>query len=125
VKISSGWGFPRQRISKKIIDRVRPGVGLVLAVLAPSRELITLDLPTFDRPRKATSGSVGAGNCPASLADFMKRAKTRINQFAVLLRKLQAEHTEKESWRREDFPEIAIGIFIPVPAGACSRCLPP
>jgi hypothetical protein len=26
----------------------------------------------------------------------MKRAKTRINQFAVLLQKLQAEHTEDE-----------------------------
>ena len=88
----SGCGFPAQRSSKKLILRVRPGVELVFASFAPTSELITLDFPTFDRPRKAISGSVGAGNWPASLADFMKRAKTRINQFAVLHWKLQAEH---------------------------------
>jgi hypothetical protein len=60
--------------------------------LAPTRELITLDLPTFDRPRKATSGSAGAGKRLASLADIMKRVKTRINQFAVSSSKLQVGH---------------------------------
>jgi hypothetical protein len=43
------------------MDLVRPGVELVLATLAPSSELITLDFPTFDRPRNATSGKLGAG----------------------------------------------------------------
>src|SRR6476646_6935548 len=90
VKTSSGSGFPGQRISKKLIERVRPGVELVLAILLPRSELITLDLPTFDRPRNATSGSAGAGNWLASLTDIMKRAKTRMNQFAVLDGKLQA-----------------------------------
>src|ERR1700733_4400777 len=67
--------------------RVRPGVELVLASFAPSSELITLDLPTFDRPRKATSGSTGAGKWPASIADIMNRAKTRMKQCAVSIGK--------------------------------------
>jgi hypothetical protein len=83
VKINSGSGFPGQRIAKKLIERVRPGVELVFAIFEPRSELITLDFPTFERPRNATSGSTGAGNWLASLADIMKRAKTRINQFAV------------------------------------------
>src|ERR1700687_5778399 len=73
------------------MERVRPGVELVLAILAPRSELMTLDLPTFDRPRNATSGSTGAGNWLASLTDIMNRVKTRIKQFAVSPRKLQAD----------------------------------
>src|SRR6202040_4298920 len=76
-------GLPAQRSSKKLMLRVRPGVELVLASFAPTSELITLDLPTFDRPRKATSGSRGAGKWPASIADIMNRAKTRMPQCAV------------------------------------------
>ena len=56
------------RNSKKLMARVRPGVELVRASLVPTRELITLDLPTFDRPRKAISGRLGAGKCLTSLA---------------------------------------------------------
>src|SRR5580698_8712299 len=78
VKISSGRGFPAQRSSKKLMLRVRPGVELVLASFAPSRELITLDLPPFDRPRNATSGSTGGGKWSASIADIMNRASTRM-----------------------------------------------
>src|SRR5580658_4775468 len=62
--------------------RVRPGVELVLASFAPTSELITLDLPTFDLPKKATSGSTGAGKWAASIADIMNRAKTRMKQCA-------------------------------------------
>jgi hypothetical protein len=51
---------------------------LVRANFVPTRELITLDFPTFDRPRKAISGTLGAGNCDKSLADNMNRAKIRI-----------------------------------------------
>ena len=36
-------------------------VELVRASLVPTSELMTLDFPTFERPRKATSGIVGAG----------------------------------------------------------------
>src|SRR5213080_4322587 len=48
--------------------RVRPGVELTCASFCPSRELIRLDLPTFDRPRKANSGGPSAGNSRASPA---------------------------------------------------------
>jgi hypothetical protein len=58
--------------------RVRPGVELVFATFAPSRELMTLDFPTFDLPRNATSGYAGAGNRLASVADITNLDKTRI-----------------------------------------------
>src|ERR1035438_4348844 len=58
--------------------RVRPGVLLVRASFAPTNALIRLDLPTFDRPRKAISGTPGAGKWFKSLADNMNRARIRI-----------------------------------------------
>src|ERR1700691_3414237 len=58
--------------------RVRPGVLLVRASFAPTSELITLDFPTFDRPRKAISGTPGAGKCVKSLAESINRAKIRM-----------------------------------------------
>jgi hypothetical protein len=58
--------------------RVRPGVLLVRASFAPTSALIKLDFPTFDRPRKATSGTVGGGKCDKSLAESMNRARTRM-----------------------------------------------
>src|SRR5208337_320874 len=58
--------------------RVRPGVLLVRASFLPTSELITLDFPTFDRPRKAISGRVGEGKCVKSLADNMNRARIRM-----------------------------------------------
>jgi hypothetical protein len=45
-----------------LMVRVRPGVELTCASLCPSRELIRLDLPTFDLPRNANSGGPSAGN---------------------------------------------------------------
>src|SRR5271167_1052602 len=56
-------------ISKKLISWVRPGVELVRAnPRTPSKLLIKLDLPTFDLPRKATSGRLVKGNCSGSTA---------------------------------------------------------
>src|SRR5580693_6167148 len=81
--MSSGRGFPGHRISKKLMLRVRPGVELVRASLVPTRELITLDLPTLERPRKAISGSVGAGNCAASVAAARNRERTLMLKFAT------------------------------------------
>ena len=60
------------------------------ATLDPSRELMTLDLPTLDRPRNAISGSVGGGNRLTSVAAAMNRERTRMNQFASLEKNLQA-----------------------------------
>ena len=71
--------------------RVRPGVELVRASLVPTRELITLDLPTFERPRKAISGTDGTGNCETSVADARKRDKTLMPQFAMPLDKLASD----------------------------------
>src|SRR5258706_1039803 len=65
----SGLGCPGRRISKKLMVRVRPGVELVCAIFSPTSEFSTLDLPTFERPRNATSGTVADGNCAASAAE--------------------------------------------------------
>src|SRR6185437_6295350 len=75
--MTSGCGRPGQRTSKKLMERVRPGVELVLAIFLPSRELITLDLPTFDRPRNATSGNAGAGKWATLVAAVRNRERTR------------------------------------------------
>src|SRR5690349_12916276 len=61
---------------KKLIVRVRPGVALTCATFAPRRELIRLDLPTLERPRKAISGGPAAGNCSTAVADLMNLVAT-------------------------------------------------
>src|SRR5271165_2338162 len=86
--MTSGCGLPGQRISKKLMLRVRPGVELVRASLVPTRELMRLDLPTLERPRKATSGKVGAGNWAASVAAAMNRERTLMLKCAMGMGKL-------------------------------------
>jgi hypothetical protein len=63
--------------------RVRPGVELVRASLEPTRELMTLDLPTLERPRKAISGKLGTGNCAASVAAAKNRERILMVKFAT------------------------------------------
>src|SRR6185437_15452389 len=58
------------------MPRVRPGVELVRATLLPNRELMTLDLPTLERPRKAISGGPGAGKWETSVAAATNWANT-------------------------------------------------
>jgi len=43
--------------AKKLMARVRPGVEETFASFDPSRVLMREDLPTLERPRKATSGA--------------------------------------------------------------------
>ena len=63
--------------------------------MAPTRELITLDLPTFDRPRKAISGSEGTGKCAASVAAARNLARTLMLKFAMAEEELaRAENLE-------------------------------
>src|ERR1700719_4901269 len=81
--MSSGRGFPGHRISKKLMLRVRPGVELVRASFAPTSALITLDLPTLERPRKAISGRLGTGKCDTSVAAARNRARILMLQFAM------------------------------------------
>src|SRR5579863_6585055 len=83
AKMSSGFGFPGHRTSKKLMLRVRPGVELVRASLAPTSELMTLDFPTLERPRKAISGRVGAGKWERSVAEARKRERTLMVKFAT------------------------------------------
>src|SRR5215471_7239944 len=52
----------------KLMLRVRPGEELTCASFCWSRELIRLDLPTFERPRKANSGGPAGGKSFASVA---------------------------------------------------------
>src|SRR6266550_6310481 len=109
VKINSGFGLPAIRNSKKLMARVRPGVELVRANLVPTRELITLDLPTFDRPRKAISGRLAAGKCLASLAESKNLERIRTLQFPISNGKLQAAHRKRRMEEREagqDSPAI-------------------
>ncbi len=73
---SRDCGLPGRRTWKKLMVWVRPGVLLVLAILVPTRELIRLDLPTFERPRKAISGAPAGGNCRGSAAEVTKRVST-------------------------------------------------
>src|SRR5438270_11957723 len=68
--------------------RVRPGVELVRASFVPTSELITLDFPTLDRPRKAISGIDGAGKCATSVAAARKRVNTLILKCAMQCAKL-------------------------------------
>src|SRR5229473_480680 len=49
--------------------RVRPGVLLVRASFAPTNELMTLDFPTLERPRKAISGTPGGRKCDQQNCD--------------------------------------------------------
>src|SRR5215472_10310525 len=97
--MSSARGFPGQRISKKLMLRVRPGIELVRASFVPTSELITLDLPTFERPRKAISGKPVTGNCAGCVAAARKRPKILILKFATAIEQLA-------SW----YPK-AIGYF--------------
>src|SRR5689334_22046445 len=58
----------------KLIVRVRPGVELTCASFCPNSELIRLDLPTLERPRKANSGGPAAGKCLGSAAEVRNLA---------------------------------------------------
>ena len=62
---------------KKLISRVRPGVLLTRAnFFRCTSRLSSDDLPTFERPAKATSGRVGSGRHPPAArhaADELER----------------------------------------------------
>jgi hypothetical protein len=51
---------------------VRPGVEETFAAFSPVSAFNKLDLPTFERPRNATSGTSEAGNCAAERAESRK-----------------------------------------------------
>jgi hypothetical protein len=49
---------------------------LVLAIFALTNELMRLDLPTLERPRKATSGNSAGGKCSGENAESRNLVKT-------------------------------------------------
>src|ERR1700730_16793623 len=100
--MSSGRGLPGHRTSKKLILRVRPGVELVRASFAPTSALITLDLPTLERPRKAISGRLGAGKCDTSVAAARNRARILMPQFAMSCARFASGAKVWRDGRRED-----------------------
>src|SRR5689334_1808505 len=65
------------------MSRVRPGVREVRASPSwPTSALMRLDLPTFERPTTAISGSVGGGKSAGLAAEVTKRARTFIVHLA-------------------------------------------
>src|SRR5580658_8365984 len=80
--------------------RVRPGVELVRASLLPTRELITLDFPTFERPRNAISGRLGSGKWAAFVAAARNCAITLMLKCAMGAGNWQAgrQGTENREW---------------------------
>src|SRR5258708_30119340 len=101
------------------MDCVRPGLELVRAIFVPSRELSTLDLPTLERPRNATSAVAGTGNWSTPVAALMNLDKTRTLQFRVSGGNLQVgEWASGRHLHGYVFQPINL-----VPADACSQCL--
>ena len=49
---------------------------LTCAIFLPTSELSRLDLPTFDLPRNATSGTEVTGNCVGLAAEVMNSVRT-------------------------------------------------
>src|SRR6185503_6180722 len=88
-------------ISKKFSACVRPGVEDVRArPRTASRELIKLDLPTFERPKKAISGFASRGQSASLKALLRNSAVTtfmilcgplRISAFSALKTAFNAE----------------------------------
>src|SRR6266851_1292586 len=95
--------------------RVRPGVLLVRASFAPTSELITLDFPTFERPRNAISGTPGAGKCVRSLADSMKRARIRIQTVSSVW-VVDGKRCERKIVRRKKFARALAVVWDAHPA---------
>src|SRR5579871_2962975 len=93
---SRGLCFSSRR-EKKLIARVRPGVCETLAAFSPTSAFSRLDLPTFDRPRNAISGTAGAGNCAADKAESRNCVVNRMAGSRAPLRHSLKCRTEKSA----------------------------
>jgi hypothetical protein len=94
--------------------RVRPGIELVLASFFPTRAFITLDFPTLDLPRNATSGNAGAGKWLESVAAIRNRERIRIRALQFRCIK-PAPETCSSGIRSSAQPErpLVLHIFFP------------
>lgn len=93
--------------------RVRPGVELVRASFDPINELITLDFPTLERPRNATSGRLGAGNCAGLLAAARNLARTLMLKFAMGGAELASPVPFNGTQGVRSFPRAVTGLLCP------------
>src|ERR1700744_5595718 len=64
--------------AKKLMACVRPGVEETCACFDPTSAFSRLDLPTLERPRKATSGTVGGGKWSGDRAERRNFGMRRI-----------------------------------------------
>src|ERR1700760_732848 len=95
--------------SKKLSRRVRPGVLLVRA--RPWRwvmALMALDLPAFERPTKATSAPMSAGNCPGAAA--LRRNRPCENRLTfVVYNSAPSHHGKKRKENNGEDDESRLG----------------
>jgi hypothetical protein len=81
---------------KKFSDCVRPGVEDVRAnPRTANTELIKLDLPTFDRPRNATSGCESFGQSSSVKALLMNSAFVTFMEELFSRKGAKAQRAEK------------------------------
>src|ERR1700731_50390 len=72
------WLLADSESEKKLMAWVRPGVEETCACFEPTSAFSRLDLPTFERPRKATSGADGGGKCSGAVAESRNLGMRRI-----------------------------------------------
>jgi hypothetical protein len=71
-------------MGKKLINCVLPGVLLTFtSPFRPTKELISEDFPTLDRPANAISGNEDIGNCFGSAAEIRNFAEVTFIVRAV------------------------------------------
>src|SRR5580692_6011268 len=86
--MSDGWAANLASVpswsAKKLMARVRPGVEETFASFEPSSLLMSDDLPTLERPRKATSGAppvrASVGKCLGLIAESRNSGVKRMSQ---------------------------------------------
>ena len=99
------------------MSRVRPGVREVRASPSwPTSALMRLDLPTFERPTTAISGSVGGGKSAGLAAEVTKRyvrygASPRGAQAMILGAKIRAILDHRYHVAKEDIRALAPAVL--------------
>src|SRR5215475_10775843 len=96
------------------MDCVRPGVELVRArPFTPSRLLIRLDLPTFERPAKTTSGRLSFGNDSGVRAAATNFALVIFNALIATEAQRHRDRNKKKERRRNFEKAISLPFFSP------------
>src|SRR2546427_7262516 len=83
--------------------RVLPGVWDTRAIRWPTRAFSRLDLPTLERPMRASSGSDGSSGTSARGNDPTDRKSTRLNSSLHLVCRLLLEKKKKDSEGSDEY----------------------